>query len=210
MTLMKQIVKIYCIVFAFVLGCGFALHKAGIVAYPYKPGDIIFITSSSGQGKAIQLATKSKYTHVGIILQDGPDMMVYHAVEPVKKSTFNDFLKYSEDGQYELMRLKDPQALDAKTLAAITDEAKKMLGRHYDLAFAWDDRELYCSEYVWKLYKHNANLEIGQPKPLGSFDLSSPIVKKKLQERYGNNIPLKENMISPGNMHDSPLLVKVN
>ena len=32
-----------------------------------KTGDILFITSSGGQGKAIQLATKSKYTHVGIV-----------------------------------------------------------------------------------------------------------------------------------------------
>lgn len=136
--------------------------------------------------------------------------MVYHAVEPVKKNTIEDFLKYSADGKCEVMRLKDPKLLDAKVLGAMTAEATKMLGKHYDLAFAWDDKELYCSEYVWKLYKHNANLEIGQPKPLGSFDLSNPIVKKKLEERYGNNIPLKENMISPGDMHDSPLLVKVN
>jgi uncharacterized protein YycO len=207
---MKSIVKVYCIVFAFVLGCGFALHKASNVSYIYKPGDIVFISSASGQGKAIQLATKSKYTHVGIVLQDKSGLMVYHAVEPVKKSTFEDFLKYSQDGQYELMRLKDPNLLDAKTLAGITDEARKMLGKHYDLAFSWDDKELYCSEYVWKLYKHNANLEIGQLKPLESFDLSSPVVKQKLEERYGKNIPLKENMISPGDMHDSPLLVKVN
>lgn len=65
---MKSIVKVYCIVFAFVLGCGFALHKAGNVSSIYKPGDIIFISNASGQGKAIQLATKSKYTHVGIVL----------------------------------------------------------------------------------------------------------------------------------------------
>ena len=33
----------------------------------HKNGDIIFIVNPSGQGKAIQLATKSKYTHVGVI-----------------------------------------------------------------------------------------------------------------------------------------------
>lgn len=32
-----------------------------------KNGDLLFITSSSGQGKAIQLATKSKLTHIGIV-----------------------------------------------------------------------------------------------------------------------------------------------
>jgi hypothetical protein len=30
-------------------------------------GDILFISNPGGQGKAIQLATRSKYTHVGIV-----------------------------------------------------------------------------------------------------------------------------------------------
>lgn len=33
----------------------------------YKNGDIIFQTSKSNQSKAIQLATDSKYSHMGII-----------------------------------------------------------------------------------------------------------------------------------------------
>jgi hypothetical protein len=52
-------------------------------------------------------------------------------------------------------------------------------------------------------------LEVGELKKLGEFDLSSPIVKKILNERYGNKIPLDEPMISPGNIFDCPLLVKV-
>lgn len=206
---MKTIIKAYVIVFAFVIGCGFVLHKA-TAATSFKAGDIIFISNASGQGKAIQLATRSRYTHVGIILNDNGKLMVYHAVEPVKKNTIGEFIAYSADGRYELMRLKDHTPLTEKTLAAMLAEAKGMLGKHYDLAFAWDDKELYCSEYVWKIYKRAAGLEIGAPKPLGSFDLSSPAVQQKLQERYGANIPLKENMISPGDMHDSALLIKVD
>jgi len=33
-----------------------------------KTGDILFISSGGAQGKAIELATKSKYTHVGMVL----------------------------------------------------------------------------------------------------------------------------------------------
>jgi len=56
-------------------------------------------------------------------------------------------------------------------------EAKLKLGLHYDLAFSWDDKEMYCSEFVWKMYKHNLNIAIGDLKPLRSFDLSHPVVK---------------------------------
>ncbi|MBS1637408.1 MAG: peptidoglycan peptidase [Bacteroidetes bacterium] len=209
---MKTILKAYILIFAFVIGGGFVLHKAESMEMEplFKAGDIIFISNESGQGKAIQLATKSKYTHVGVILNDGGKLVVFHAVEPVKKNTIQEFIKYSADGTYDLMRLKDPALLDAAALEKMTSEASKLLGTHYDLAFSWDDKELYCSEYVWKLYKHATGLEVGKLKPLGSFDLSSPVVKRKLEERYGKNIPLTENMISPGDMHDSELLMKVH
>ncbi|MES2797692.1 MAG: hypothetical protein V4683_17115 [Bacteroidota bacterium] len=38
-----------------------------------KNGDLIFQTSLSGQSKAIQLATNSKYSHCGLIYKDGND-----------------------------------------------------------------------------------------------------------------------------------------
>jgi uncharacterized protein YycO len=85
-------------------------------------------------------------------------------------------------------------------------EAKSQLGIHYDLGFNWSDEELYCSEFVWKIYNHALGIDIGKPRPLKEFDLTHPAVKQKLTERYGKNIPLNENMISPGDMYESELL----
>ena len=42
------------------------IQKASFII---KEGDIIFQTSTSSQSKAIQLATHSKYSHVGIIFK---------------------------------------------------------------------------------------------------------------------------------------------
>lgn len=210
---MKSIIRTYFLLLAFVIGCGFILHESVLPnnsPIGFKAGDIIFISSTSGQGKAIQLATHSKYTHVGIVLNDHGKLMIYHAVEPVKKSTLEDFLKHSEDGMYELMRLKNDSLLTAEVLTKMETEAVSLLGKHYDLAFAWDDKEFYCSELVWKLYQHALGLEVGKLKPLESFDLNNPIVKSQLRDRYGKEVPLKEPMISPGDMHDSELLKKVN
>lgn len=173
---------------------------------PLKNGDIVFIVNPSGQGKAIQLATKSKYTHVGIVMIENGKPMVYHAVEPVSKNTFDQFVDMSADGKYYIKRLKDQSLLTEANLNKILSEAKSQLGIHYDLAFNWGDDELYCSEFVWKLYKHNLGVDIGKPRPLKEFDLTHPAVKQKLTERYGKNIPLNENMISPGDMYDSELL----
>ena len=50
-----------------------------------KNGDIIFQTSLSAQSKAIQLATKSKYSHCGLIFKEKNTYYVFEAIQPVKK-----------------------------------------------------------------------------------------------------------------------------
>jgi hypothetical protein len=171
-----------------------------------KNGDIVFIVNPSGQGKAIQLATKSKYTHVGIVFIENGKPVVYHAVEPVSKNTFKEFVSMSADGKYYIKRLKDRSVLTDEKIKTMLSEAKSLLGKHYDLAFNWSDEEYYCSEFVWKLYDHALNINVGKLRPLKDFDLSHPAVKEKLEQRYGKKIPLEEKMISPGDMYESELL----
>jgi uncharacterized protein YycO len=172
----------------------------------FKNGDIIFIVNPAGQGKAIQLATKSEFTHVGIVFIEQGKVMVYHAVEPVSKNTVEEFIGMASNGKYRVRRLKDQQLLTAEKIQSMKKEAGAKLGLHYDIAFSWDDEELYCSEFVWKIYKNNLGLDVGKLRPLKDFDLSHPIVQQQLQARYGNNVPSSENMISPGDMFNSELL----
>jgi hypothetical protein len=193
------------LIFTLALLAGFS--SFGFIHDPtFKNGDLIFIVNPSGQGKAIQLATRSSFTHVGIIFIENGKPMVYHAVEPVSKNSLEEFIDMSVDGHYEIRRLKDQALLTPARIEAMLQEARSKLGLHYDLAFNWSDEELYCSEFVWKLYDHALKLHIGDPKPLKSFDLSHPAVKARLEARYGKNIPYNENMISPGDMYTSFLL----
>ena len=174
-----------------------------------KTGDILFITSASGQGKALQLATKSKYTHVGVVFVEKGTIYVYHAVEPVMKSTLSEFLEYSADGKYVAKRMKDKSFLKDAPSEQMRQMATKLLGKHYDIYFNWKDDEWYCSEFVWKLYERNYKCEIGKLRPLKDFDLSSKEVQAIMKKRYGNKIPYQEKMISPQDMFDSPLLEEV-
>lgn len=171
-----------------------------------KDGDMIFIVNPSGQGKAIQLATKSKYTHVGIVFYENGKPFVYHAVEPVSVNTLEEFIAMSSDGKCEVRRLKNAAALTRENVSSMLKEAKSLLGVHYDIYFGWSDKELYCSEFVWKLYNKYTHLEIGKLRPLKDFDLSHPAVKQIMKSRYGNNIPYEEKMISPGDMFESELV----
>ena len=171
-----------------------------------RDGDIIFIVNPSGQGKSIQLATKSKYTHVGIFFIENGVPVVYHAVEPVSRNTLREFISMSADGNYVVRRLKDQSMLTAGVVKKMREQAVSRLGTHYDYAFDWDDEKLYCSEFVWKLYSNTLSISVGSPRALREFDLSHPAVKAALRERYGDETPLGEQMISPGDMFNSSLL----
>jgi len=173
-------------------------------------GDILFQTSHSSQSKAIQLATKSEYSHVGILYEIEGKLFVYEAIGPVKITPLKEWVAQGEGGHFVAKRLKNAdKVLEASTLKKMKAVGEQFRGKPYDLLFAWDDAQLYCSELVWKIYKRGAGVEIGEPVTLKEFDLSSGIVQEKLKERYGNAIPLEEKVISPAAMFNSKKLVTV-
>jgi hypothetical protein len=59
------------------------------------------------------------------------------------------------------------------------------------------------------MFRDALGVEIGALQKLREFDLSDPAVKTKMRERYGKNIPLDEQVISPASMFDSSLLQTV-
>lgn len=175
-----------------------------------QPGDIIFQTSGSDQSKAIQLATKSKYSHVGIIFKDEGQFVVLEAVQPVKTTPLADWIKRGKKGHYVVKRLKNADSvLTSAALTKMKNMGERFVGKDYDIYFGWSDDKLYCSELVWKIYKEATGIEIGALATLGSFDLSSELVKRQLQERYGDNVPLDEQVISPEAMFSAENLINV-
>ena len=170
-------------------------------------GDIIFQSSMSGQSHAIQLATRSKYSHCGVIFKEGNEYFVYEAVQPVKKTPLAKWITHGDDNHYVVKRLKEHEKhLTKESLKKLKKEIQAFMGKDYDLTFEWDDQRIYCSELVWKGYERATGLEVGKLQELKEFDLTHPIVKQKLKERYGKNIPMNETVISPGAIFESELL----
>jgi len=175
-----------------------------------KNGDLIFQTSLSGQSKAIQLATKSKYSHCGLIYKDGIEFYVFEAVQPVKRTPLHKWIARGKDGKYVIKRLKNAaQVLTPSTLTKMKQVGDQFNGKNYDLTFEWSDDKIYCSELIWKIYKRATGIEIGKLEKLSDFDLTNEAVKKKMKERYGDKIPSSEIVISPAAIFDSELLTTV-
>jgi len=198
--------RLYIYSFIFLLfGCGKP------AADQLHDGDIIFQTSMSNQSAAIQMATHSKYSHVGIIFFQGDQPYVFEANRTVQYTPLAEWIGRGRDGKYVIKRLLDadrimtPQAIEKLKTVASTFK-----GKPYDFTFEWSDDSIYCSELVWKIYERGIGIRIGQLKKLRDFDLSNNVVKNKMKERYGSQVPMNETVVSPGDMFSSGLLQTVS
>jgi len=171
----------------------------------YKDGDIIFQTTSGQTGKAIQLATHSQFNHCGVLFFENQEWVVYEAIQPVRKTSLTEF---NARGKGSVKRLANT-SLSNTDITKLKALFKTYENKNYDEAFNWSDERIYCSELVYKLYFNALHIELCKPRKLSDFDLSHPLVREKLNEKYNQNIPLNEPMVSPQDIFSSNLLADV-
>jgi len=170
-------------------------------------GDIIFQSSRSGQSLAVQLATHSPYSHVGIVFMRDGKPFVYEAVATVRYTPLEEWRKHGDGGRYVVKRLKT--SLDAAQVEKLREAASPFEGKPYDLYFEWTGERIYCSELVWKMYDQALGVRLGELQKLREFDLGNDVVRARIRERYGANVPLDEPVISPARLFAAPLLIEV-
>jgi hypothetical protein len=175
----------------------------------YRDGDIIFQSSPSRQSAAIEEATQSPYSHCGIIFYENNVAYVYEAVQPVGKRRLDEWIESGVNAEFVVKRLDTVQLTENK-IKALKSYAIEQFGKNYDGKFNWSDKEMYCSELVYKCYWNACQIKLATPKPLREFNIDGPIVRKIMKERYGNDIPYDEPMISPDQLVNSSLLITVN
>ena len=175
-----------------------------------REGDIVFSGSPHGQGEAIIAATGSKYTHCGIVfLDENGRMCVLEAVQPVRVTPIRDFMKRDSGKVFAVKRLRKPVTPDAYRKAR--QWAVRQVGKDYDPRFLWDDKNLYCSELVWKIYQ-KAGVRLCEPKRFRDYRLDRPEVKRIIEERYGSadRLPQDEQVVAPSDIAESELLLAVD
>lgn len=174
---------------------------------PWQEGDLLFQTSRSTQSAAVQAATHSRWSHMGLLFRKHGRWVVLEAVQPVKYTALEAWIRRGAGGHVEARRLKaGVKVLSPRDVEVLRREGERYLGRPYDLTFEWDDRRIYCSELVWKAYDRALGLKLGRLQTLSDFDLSAPAVRRKMAERYPKGVPRGMSVISPQAMYDAPEL----
>ena len=166
----------------------------------FKDGDIIFHTSKSSQSDMLEKVTSSNLTHVGIIFYNDGEPFVIEGVQPVKITPLNDFISRGVAGKYKVVRYNRKFTDSQKD--RMYEYARNQIGKDYDMKFEWSDDKMYCSELVFKTY-FNGGITLCNINKFEDYDLSDDIIQKEIDIRYGGDINLNENVVTPVDLYES-------
>ena len=201
----------------------FAVLFAGCCKSGIKTGDLLFIgipgdysLDESEMDGAISAATGTtslNLIHVAI-LEAGKDTTwiidatIKHGVDRHPIDTmFKEFtLKDGSQPTYIVKRLKD-----SRKAAQYVENAKKFLGRPYDVAFLPDNGALYCSELVRESYRTPQGGYIFDEKPMNfkNSEGEFPVYWQQLFALIGQEIPQDIPGTNPQDMSGAPVLKTV-
>lgn len=142
---------------------------------PLQDGDIVFQISRSPQSLAVQRATGSQYSHMGIVFIRDAKPFVFEAAGKVQYTPLTNWVAHGVGSHMLAKRLQDASVLlNTSGVDRMRRVARAFEGRPYDLTFEWSDDRIYCSELVWKIYQRALGVEIGDIQKIREFNLSDP------------------------------------
>lgn len=166
-----------------------------------KEGDVIFQTTQSRQSPLIQIATRSKISHCGIVVIRNGKPYVLETLNTLKLTPLDKFVARSKGGRYWLKRSNKEN---------IKIKYDHYLGKPYDVAFRMDNNIYYCSELVYDIYKKQLGIELCKPKKIDDYLIlyteKLPKIKKEMQRR---GIKKEQYAVAPVDIFDSDKLKTV-
>ena len=163
-----------------------------------REGDVIFQTSQSEQSPLLQIATRSKITHCGIIVMKNGKPYVLETLKTLVLTPLDKFIARGVDGKYWLKRSKKDN---------IKIKYKSYLGKPYDLAFKFGNDKFYCSELIYDIYKNQLGIELCKPKKVGDYLIIGtdklPKIEKEMKER---GITKEQYAVAPVDIFNSEYL----
>ena len=166
-----------------------------------KEGDVIFQTSLSQQSPLIQIGTRSKITHCGIIVMIDGNPYVLETLKTLVVTPLDKFVARGKDGKYWLKRSE---------IENIKIKYDNYLGKPYDLAFKFDNNKFYCSELIYDIYLNQLGVELCKPKTVDDYLILGinhiPQIQNTMSKR---DITLEQYAVAPVDVFKSKDLKRV-
>ncbi len=175
-----------------------AFGPAYVAYWSYSPqeGDILFQSlPHSRLVNAIEGVSESPYSHCGIVAKEDGAWVVYEAFHQVEVTPLKEFLFRGRNQGFAVYRLKEKYR---QHIPDTLRNAKKYLGRPYDVRYRMDDECIYCSELIYKAYRDSTGEELGSLARLG--DLPWRPHEKTIIHFEGGPVPLDREIVTPKQM----------
>jgi hypothetical protein len=166
-------------------------------------GDVLFQDLDCGERcQLIREVTRSRYTHVGIVLREHGELMVWEALSSVGPTPL---LEWVHRGVRERVALYRFQAPVADHLGDVAREVRAMRGLPYDADYQWDDDRIYCSELIAKAISRALPDDAIAPVVIGALGPHA----KRIRTLSGGRLTEATPMVTPVALTRSPLLRRV-
>lgn len=185
----------------------FQFASAGQVTYAPHEGDFVFQSLPHGDlVDAIEGASHSKYSHVGLVIRKNNEWYVREAIGPVIDTPFNDWINRGRAKHgFDAYRLRQPlEALVPDLIKA----SEVFLGRPYDFRYRMDDDAIYCSELLYKSMLSASGLRLGKLQRLGELDWRP--YRATIEKYEGGKVPEDRLMITPKSLSQAAALYVVH
>ncbi len=170
-----------------------------------RAGDLVFETSTSSQSRAIRWATRSPWSHVGIVDVAEDGTYVVEALGRVSRTPWSAWRRRAARGG-DLLVLR-PRGVPSPLRAAAVERAKAFLGRRYDPRFGWGDDRIYCSELVVKAYERAAGVSFGRRERLKDLRIFG--LRGAIEQRWGGPVPEDLVLVTPASIAEDARLDRV-
>ncbi|HTN76979.1 MAG TPA: YiiX/YebB-like N1pC/P60 family cysteine hydrolase [Pirellulaceae bacterium] len=161
--------------------------------YQPQEGDIIMQSLTRGPMiNMIEGATKSPWSHCGIVMREQGRWVVYEASSYVEGTPLADVILRSRDEQYAIYRLKPEHR---QHIPRVLEEVRKLDGLPYDTRYEMDDEKIYCSELIYKAYRNATGRPLGKLVRLD--ELAWQPYEQFIEKLEGGPVPLDRVMITP-------------
>lgn len=142
---------------------------AGAKNLALKPGDVLLQPLNCWSCFLIEAQEESIYSHMGVVLQVQPELIIAESLGTVRKVDFKEFNKKTERGQrIMVLRFRNEKISDyiennhAAFMKMFVDEFE---GAAYDAEFLWNNfdengrEKFYCSEMISKFFKYFLHID---------------------------------------------------
>ncbi|MGV3622924.1 MAG: YiiX/YebB-like N1pC/P60 family cysteine hydrolase [Archangium sp.] len=157
----------------------------------FHDGDVVLQASKSERSALIRKASRSPYSHTGVIEVANDGVFVIEAVQPVSRTAFAKWAKRGEGGRVTVLRANDVDG------AQVVRAAKTFLGKPYDAKYRWDDARIYCSELVVKSFE-KVGVTVGKQEQVKDLALSP----EELQLAASLGVMPEQTLVTPGSLAD--------